>query len=320
MPRPVHTKDTTVPTPFNQSVIDEFRAHDGRVGGPFEGADLLLLTTTGARSGTPHTTPLGYVRHDGALIVIGSNLGSPHHPDWYHNLLAHPQVRVELGADTFEALAVPAEGARREALFAHVVEAEPGYGDYQARTTRTLPVVVLGPPEPDGWRTPGEVRTLAGKLLEVHTWLRAQLRHVSAETEAHLAARAAHTGPGGPPAPGIGLQIRQRCLAFCQSLEFHHTGEDAHLFPGIAAHHPHLADTFERLREEHRTVARIQSELVDLLGRVAIAEPERLRAGLRRMTEELTAHLDHEERTLLPLLEEVPWPPAGPAGPPAGRG
>ncbi|MCX5380776.1 nitroreductase/quinone reductase family protein [Streptomyces sp. NBC_00091] len=297
---------------FNQSVIEEFRAHRGKVGGPFEGADLLLLTTTGATSGAAHTTPLGYVRHGGALLVVGSNLGAPRHPAWYHNLLAHPQVRVELGAETFEALAVPAEGARRAELFDAVLRVAPGYADYQARTTRRLPVVLLEPAEPDGWQSPGEVRTLAGKLLEVHTWLRAQLRHVAAETEAHFAARAAHTGPGRPPAPGLGLQIRQRCLAFCQALEFHHTSEDAHLFPGIAVHHPHLAATFERLREEHRTVARIQGELVALLGRVSIAEPERFRGELARMTAELTAHLDHEEEVLLPLLEEVPWPPPRP--------
>ncbi|GAA0286671.1 nitroreductase/quinone reductase family protein [Streptomyces polychromogenes] len=303
-----------MPTPpsFNQSVIEEFRARRGEVGGPFEGADLLLLTTTGARSGAPHTTPLGYVRHEGALLVVGSDLGAPRHPAWYHNLLAHPQVRVELGADAFEALAVPAEGARREELFARVLRTAPGYADYQARTERPLPVVVLESAAPDGWRAPGEVRTLAGKLLEVHTWLRAQLGHVRAETEAHFAARAAHTGPGRPPEPGLGLQIRQRCLAFCQALAFHHTSEDEHLFPGIAVHHPHLAGTFERLREEHRTVARIQDELVSLLEGVRIAEPERFRAELARMTAELTAHLDHEEETLLPLLAEVPWPPPRP--------
>ncbi|UQX04268.1 nitroreductase/quinone reductase family protein [Streptomyces sp. RerS4] len=301
-----------MPTSFNQSVIDEFRAHRGKVGGPFEGSDLLLLTTTGAKSGAPTITPLGYVRHQGALLVVASNLGAPRHPDWYHNLLAHPLVRVELGEEGFEALAVPTEGAQREELFAEVVRVAPGYADYQARTTRTLPVVRLEPAEPDGWEPPGEVRDLAGKLLETHTWLRAQLRHVRAETEAHFAARAAHTGPGEPPAPGLGIQIRQRCLAFCRALEFHHTSEDAHLFPGIAVHHPHLAGTFERLRAEHATVARIQGELVALLDGLAIAEPRRFRAELERMTTELTAHLDHEERTLLPLLAEVPWPPVAP--------
>lgn len=138
-----------MPNSFNQSVIDEFRANEGKVGGPFEGGDLLLLTTTGAKSGKPYTTPLAYVREGDLLLVVGSNLGGPRDPDWYHNLLAHPQVRVELGTETYEAIAVPAEGERRDRLFAQVVRAAPGYADYQARTTRTLPVVVLEPAEPE---------------------------------------------------------------------------------------------------------------------------------------------------------------------------
>ncbi|MCX4696123.1 nitroreductase/quinone reductase family protein [Streptomyces sp. NBC_01408] len=301
-----------MPTSFNQSVIEEFRANAGKVGGPFEGGDLLLLTTTGAKSGISRTTPLGYVRHGDSLLLIGSNLGAPHHPDWYHNLLAHPVVQVEVGTRTFEALAVPAEGARRDELFAHVVRVAPGYGDYQALTTRVLPVVVLERADPDGWAAPSEVSTLGDKLLEVHTWLRGQLRQVKAEVDAHFAARAAHQGPGEPPAPGLGLQIRQRCLAFCQALEFHHTSEDAHLFPGIARYHPHLTGTFDRLAEEHRTVARIQGELAALLAGIGIADPQRFRTELDQMSAELNAHLDYEEEAILPLLADVPWPPAPP--------
>ncbi|MFD4948151.1 hemerythrin domain-containing protein, partial [Streptomyces sp. NPDC058409] len=128
----------------------------------------------------------------------------------------------------------------------------------------------------------------------------------------------AHRGPGGPPAPGLGLQIRQRCLAFCNALEFHHTSEDAHLFPGIARHHPHLTDTFARLADEHRTVARIQGELAALLAGIGITDPERFRAELARMSTELNAHLDYEEEQILPLLADVPWPPVPPV-PPAPR-
>lgn len=321
---PPHLPETHIPMPtsFNQSVIDEFRANDGKVGGPFEGGDLLLLTTTGAASGSARTTPLGYVRHGDSLLLVASNLGAPRHPDWYHNLLAHPVVQVEIGTRTFEALAVPAEGARREELFARAVEAEPGYGDYQARTSRLLPVVVLEPAEPDGWAGPREVNTLADKVMEVHDWLRGQLRQVRAEVDAHFAVRAAHQGPGEAPAPGLGLQIRQRCLAFCQALEFHHTSEDTHLFPGMARYHPDLTGTFDRLAGEHRTVARIQGELATLLGGIAIADPERFRTELEAMSSELTAHLDYEEESLLPLLAEVPWPPVAPVAPaaPAGEG
>ncbi|MFJ3528884.1 MULTISPECIES: nitroreductase/quinone reductase family protein [unclassified Streptomyces] len=301
-----------MPTSFNETIIEEFRANGGKVGGPFEGGDLLLLTTTGARSGTERTTPLGYVRHGELILLIGSGLGAPSHPGWYHNLLAHPVVRVEIGTSTFQALAVPAEGDRRDELFAHAVERAPGYGDYQARTERVLPVVVLERADPDGW-VPGEVRTLADKVMEVHTWLRGQLRQVAAEADAHFAGRADRRGPGGPPAPSLGLQIRQRCLAFCQALEFHHTSEDGHLFPGIARYHPDLGDTFARLDDEHRAVARIQAALAELLAGIAIAEPERFRAELARMSAELNAHLDYEEETIVPLLADVPWPPAPPA-------
>ncbi|MFJ9571012.1 nitroreductase/quinone reductase family protein [Streptomyces bacillaris] len=297
-----------MPSAFQQSVIDEFRANAGQVGGPFAGSDLLLLTTTGARTGRPHTTPLGHVRDGEHLLVVGSNLGAPHHPDWYHNLLAHPSVHVELGEQEFETIAVPAEGSRRDELFARVVAEAPGYAEYQAATDRTLPVVVLELPAP---RTPAPaITSLADKLTEVHTWLRGQLAQVHTETEAHFAARAATLrGAGTPPPPGLGLQIRQRCLAFCQALEFHHTAEDGHMFPAMEGYHPHLRPVFERLREEHRSIAAVQSALAALLAGVAVAEPDHFRAELARMTEQLTAHLAYEEAEILPLLADVPWPP-----------
>ncbi|MFD7667064.1 nitroreductase/quinone reductase family protein [Streptomyces sp. NPDC059788] len=309
---------------FNQSVIEEFRANGGKVGGPFEGSDLLLLTTTGATSGKPHTVPLGCVRDGGLLLIVGSNAGAPRHPDWYRNLLAHPQVQVEMGTETYEAIAVPAEGERRDRLFAQVVRVAPGYAEYQAGTARTLPVVVLEPAEPeyeeaDG-QNPRTVASLADKLVQVHTWLRAQLRHVREEAEAHLAARAAHQGPGEPPAPGLGLQIRQHCLAFCQSLEFHHTGEDAHIFPAVARYHPELRPALDRLQDEHRTIARIQNDLLGLLADIGNADPERFRTELARMSEELGAHLAYEEEQLIPALADVPWPPPTPPGPSAPSG
>ncbi|WAL99345.1 nitroreductase/quinone reductase family protein [Streptomyces sp. Je 1-369] len=301
-----------MPTPFNQSVVDEFRANGGKVGGPFEGGDLLLLTTTGARSGKQHTTPLGYVRDGGLLLVIGSNLGGPRHPDWYHNVLAHPTVNVELGTEAFEAVAVPAEGERRERLFERIVAADPGYGEYQARTDRVLPVVVLERP-PHEADIPEDASNFAEKMVQVHLWLRGQLRHVRDETDAYFAALAAHRGPGAPPSPGLGLQIRQHCLAFCDALEFHHRGEDAHLFPTMVGYHPELRDTFDRLAGEHRKIARLQGELAALLADVNGADPVGFRAELARMAEELTAHLDHEEESLLPILAGLPWPPGPPA-------
>lgn len=297
---------------FNQSVIDEFRANQGKVGGYFEGSDLLLLTTTGAKSGEERTVPLGYVAHGDELLVIGSNLGGPKHPDWYHNVLANPLVQVEIGADSFEAVAVPADGAHRDRLFAHVVASEPGYGEYQENTSRVLPVMALQKSDPAPGEGPAEVRNLADKLVEVHVWLRGQLRHVSAEVDEYFAKAAAHEGEGAVPTVGLGLQIRQHCLAFCQTLEVHHTGEDTHMFPGLAAQNPHLADVFERLRTEHVAVARLQQELSALLSDITSTDPERFRQELARMSSELNAHLDYEEESLLPLLSEIPFPPGPP--------
>ncbi|MGW7447010.1 nitroreductase/quinone reductase family protein [Kitasatospora sp. NPDC054795] len=293
-----------MPMSFNLNVIEEFRANGGRVGGPFEGGDLLLLTTTGARSGQPHTVPLGYVRAEGLLLVVASAAGAPEHPQWYRNLLAHPVVRVELGTEAFDTVAVPAEGDRRERLFAAVVRKAPGYGDYQAHTDRELPVVVLERLEPSaGGPAPVVVRSLADKLLEAHTWLRAQLRHVREEAHAHV--------PGRPAA--LGLQLRQHCLAFCDGLTHHHTGEDSAIFPALARSHPGLDEVLARLDEQHRAIGRIKEELVSLLAGIAITEPERLRTELDRMSAELEAHLDFEEAELLPVLAGIPFPPTGPA-------
>lgn len=292
-----------MPMSFNLNVIKEFRANGGRVGGPFEGGDLLLLTTTGARSGRPHTVPLGYVRAEGLLLVVASAGGAPEHPQWYRNLLTHPVVRVELGTEAFDTIAVPAEGARRERLFAAVVRKAPGYGDYQAHTDRELPVVVLERLEPPADApAPVVVRSLADKLLEAHTWLRAQLRHVRQEAHAHV--------PGRPAA--LGLQLRQHCLAFCDGLTHHHTGEDSAIFPALARSHPELADALARLDEQHRAIGRIKEELVALLAGIAVTEPERLRTELDRMSAELEAHLDLEEAELLPVLAGIPFPPTAP--------
>lgn len=303
----------------NRPIVEEFRANGGRVGGPFEGDDLLLLTTVGARSGQEHTTPLGYLRDGDRLLVVGSAGGSPHDPDWYSNLLAHPMVEVEVGTERFGAIAVPAVDAERDRLFERIVREMPGYGDYQARVERRLPVVVL-----EGAFTeagPDEVANLADKLVEIHTWLRDQLRHVRAAADAHFAARVAHTGQGDPPAVGLNLQIRQHCLAFCESLHFHHSGEDAVMLPGLEQQHPHLRDTIRRLRDQHGTVAKIQGELEEALADVATADPDRFRAELDRMSQELEAHLDYEEASLLPVLAAIPFPPGPPgaATPSAGE-
>ncbi|WP_049574482.1 nitroreductase family deazaflavin-dependent oxidoreductase [Nonomuraea sp. SBT364] len=128
---------------FNQQVIEEFRANAGRVGGYFEGSDLVLLTTTGAKSGKRTTTPVMYLKDGERYIVIASNAGADHHPAWYHNLRATPGGTAEVGTETFEVKADFIEGAERDEIYARMVAIAPGFAEYEAKTTRRIPVVAL---------------------------------------------------------------------------------------------------------------------------------------------------------------------------------
>jgi deazaflavin-dependent oxidoreductase (nitroreductase family) len=126
---------------INARVIEQFRA-----GGPIEGMNrdgLLLLTTTGARSGRTRTTPMMFHRDGDRLLVIASNIGAPKHPDWYANLVADPHVVVEVGAERFEAAAVPLTGSERGRLWAMLKESYPFFAEHQAKTSREIPVVAL---------------------------------------------------------------------------------------------------------------------------------------------------------------------------------
>jgi deazaflavin-dependent oxidoreductase (nitroreductase family) len=128
---------------FNRNLIAEFRAGEGKVSGPFEGAPLLLLTTTGAKTGRKHTTPVVYQQDGDRIVVFGSKGGAPSHPAWYHNLVANPTVTVELPAETFEARAVTVDGGERDRIWSAQKELMPGFKDYEAKTDRQIPVIVL---------------------------------------------------------------------------------------------------------------------------------------------------------------------------------
>ena len=128
---------------FNENIVEEFRTNSGKVGGMFEGAPLLLLTTTGAKSGQTRVAPLAYTTDGGRMVVIASKGGAPSHPDWYHNVLANPEVTVEVGTDAFPARATVPEGAERDRLFNQMAERMPNFAEYQRNTTRVLPVIVL---------------------------------------------------------------------------------------------------------------------------------------------------------------------------------
>ena len=128
---------------FNQNLIAEYRANGGQVTGQFAGAPLLLLTTIGAKSGQPRTAPLAYTTDGDRLLVIASKGGAPTHPDWYHNLVANPEVTVEVGTETFPARATVPDGEERDRLFNQMAAQMAGFADYQRNTTRRIPVVVL---------------------------------------------------------------------------------------------------------------------------------------------------------------------------------
>ena len=131
---------------FNQEIIDQFRANNGTmVSGMFKGAPLLLLTTTGAKSGQTRINPLAYTRDGDRYVIIASKAGAPTNPDWYHNVVAHPEVILEVGPDRFPARATVAEGAERDRLYEAQATLMPGFAEYQRNTTRRIPVVILAP-------------------------------------------------------------------------------------------------------------------------------------------------------------------------------
>lgn len=124
----------------NRQLIDEFRAAGRR----FEGRPMLLLTTTGARGGKPHTAPMMFVPDGDRLLVIASNAGAPAHPDWYYNLVANPSVTVEVAGEAYEATATPLAGEERDQVFDQIAAQYPFFNDHQAGVSRTIPVVALG--------------------------------------------------------------------------------------------------------------------------------------------------------------------------------
>ncbi|MDQ7805062.1 nitroreductase/quinone reductase family protein [Amycolatopsis sp. A133] len=234
---------------------------------------MIMLTTTGARTGRKHRVPLGALDIDGRLVVIASAMGSPKHPAWYHNIRRNPLVLVETDTETYEAMAaLPPD---RDRLFAEVIEREPGFADYQARTTRILPVVEL--------HRFDTARRMGDWLVEMHDWLRGELKEMRAELDC-----------------GVPLQLRTRCAGFCTALTRHHTGEARNIFPVLAERFPALKPTLDKLDEEHVVVARLQEEIERLVEEET--DPVRLRAEFDRLQSALDSHFAYEERTLVAAL------------------
>ncbi|MFG3040856.1 nitroreductase/quinone reductase family protein [Streptomyces sp. NPDC048330] len=273
---------------FNQQVIEEFRARGGRVGGMFEGASLLLLTTTGARSGRAHTTPAVFTRDGARLLVYASNAGGPRHPAWFHNLRADAQVNVELGTlegtvERFPATAVVTEGEERDRLFAEQCARDPSFAAYQAATDRPIPVVALHPTD---LADPARLRAVAAHLVTVHDELRAELAALRDGLET--------------TAPALGRGLARHCLTLCGALHAHHHNEDS-VFDLLERRFPELSGPLDRMRREHRAVARAVDELEALLA--SGATPATLRPEVDRLSARLEEHFAYEESRLLPLLD-----------------
>ncbi|ANI39693.1 nitroreductase family deazaflavin-dependent oxidoreductase [Mycolicibacterium vaccae] len=128
---------------FNRRIVDEFRANGGRVGGPFEDSALLLLHTTGAKSGMSRLSPLAYLVLDDRMLIIGAYAGAPKHPAWVHNVRANPKAYIEIGTDAYDVDVRELPEAEREALYPRIVESAPRLAEYQAKTDRVIPVFEL---------------------------------------------------------------------------------------------------------------------------------------------------------------------------------
>ena len=131
------------PNDWNKNIIEEFRANGGKVGGNFAGRTLLLLHTTGAKSRQARINPVAYTKDGDRLVVIASKGGAPTNPDWYYNIVAHPQVSVEVGTEQFQAQATIAVEPERTRLYNQMAAVMPGFAAYQRKTTRNIPVIVL---------------------------------------------------------------------------------------------------------------------------------------------------------------------------------
>lgn len=128
---------------WNKQVIAEFHANGGKVGGPFEGATMILLTTTGAKSGEKRISPLVTIPDGDRFLIVASKGGAPTNPDWYYNLKANPIVTAEVGTEKFEARAKILDREERDSVFAEIVKQAPNFGEYQKNTTRIIPVVAI---------------------------------------------------------------------------------------------------------------------------------------------------------------------------------
>jgi deazaflavin-dependent oxidoreductase (nitroreductase family) len=140
---PTEFDTASVANAWNRSIIEQFRAHAGKLGGDFDGVPVLLLHTTGAKTGEIRVNPLMYLEQVGGIFIFASKAGSHKNPDWYHNLRATPRVIVEVGTERYEAMARVLEGSSRDEIYALQATKFPNFAEFQAKTRRVIPVIAL---------------------------------------------------------------------------------------------------------------------------------------------------------------------------------
>jgi deazaflavin-dependent oxidoreductase (nitroreductase family) len=294
---------------FNQRVISEFRASGGTVGGRFQATPLILITTEGRHSRRPRTNPLTYLRQGGRYLIFGSNLGRPSHPGWYHNLVASPQVTMEIGTDDGHVKALSARaavlgGAERDRLYQLQSSISPAFRGYQEKTARTIPVVALYPL--DLSQDSDRSRLIGEQLIAHHNSLRASLGRVRTQITAALAddPRSANADL---PIPDLAAQLRQHCLSYCYGLQLHHIREDG-TFSAIEQQFPHLVPVISRLRSDHQAMARALVSLERLLTAARPGDAGEVLAALDKAVAGLEEHFAYEEEHLIAALRR--WRPA----------
>jgi deazaflavin-dependent oxidoreductase (nitroreductase family) len=292
---------------LNQPVIDEFRANGGSVGGMFAGVPLVLMTTAGRLTGRPRTNPVTYLRDGRRYLIFGSNLGRSQHPGWYHNLLASPQVTMEIGTEDgsvkpLATRAVVLAGPERDRLYQRQCTISPVFREYQRKTTRKIPVVALYPL--DLAEDPERSRLIGEQLIAHHNDLRTKLARVRAQILGGVLGGNAKLGADDLRGADLGDQLRQHCLSYCYGLQLHHIREDG-AFTAFERQFPHLVPAISRLRSEHRLVAAALADLEALLssaGSGARADATALGGALDRVISGLEEHFSYEEQQLLPAL------------------
>jgi deazaflavin-dependent oxidoreductase (nitroreductase family) len=292
-------------TSWNDRIIREFRANNGKVGGTFDGVPLVLLTTAGRKTGRPHTTPVVHLRDGDRYLVFASNAGRSEHPDWYQNLLANPQVTMETGTDhgrvrPLATRAVVLDGDDRDHWYERRCALQPAFREYQEKTTRKIPVVALHPLDLSADATRN--RMIGEQLARHHDELRAELRNVRARIDDLFAG-----GPADPGTPAdLAAQLRRNCLTFCYGLQMHHTRENG-AFSAFEDEFPHLVPVIERLRAEHQAMEKALADFEALVeAGPSDGNVERFRAELDRVVTGLEDHFTYEEANLLPAVGVTP--------------